>query len=165
MEVSIRKAIAKDLNTILEIVNYEILNSNVVYDYNERSYTQQVHWFEQKIIDQMPVIVAEKDGVVLGFGTYGIFRPWAAYQYSVEHSIYVSKDSRANGIGKQLLKGLIDLAKDNGCHTMIAGIDGSNEMSLEFHKKFGFKEVGTFKEVGYKFNKWLDLKFLQLMLK
>ena len=165
MEIIIRQAEKKDVKRILEIVNYEILNSTVIYDYKERTYEQQVEWFDQKKIKKLPIIVAVKHNQVIGFGTYGIFRPWDAYQFSVEHSIYVDKDSRANGIGKKLLTNLIELAKENGFHTMIAGIDASNEKSIEFHKKFGFVEIGTFKEVGFKFSKWLDLKFLQLLLK
>ena len=113
----------------------------------------------------MPVIVAEIDNEVVGFGTFGIFRPWPAYQFSVEHSIYVHKNARSKGIGKSLLTELIVLAKNGGYHTMIAGVDGSNKGSFEFHKKFGFEEIGTFKEVGFKFAKWLDLRFLQLFLK
>lgn len=164
MKTEIRPAKPKDINKILEIVNYEILNSTVLYDYKERTYEQQFKWFEQKRLNEMPVIVAEKDNEVIGFGTYGIFRPWAAYQFSVEHSIYIDKDSRGNGIGKQLMSKLIELAKEGGYHTMIAGVDGSNKGSFEFHEKFGFKEIGTFKQVGYKFDKWLDLRFLQLFL-
>lgn len=165
MEISIRQAVKQDIEKILEIVNYEILNSTVVFDYKEKTYAQQLNWFEQKRLNEMPVIVAEYKGEVVGFGTYGIFRPWDAYQFSVEHSIYVENDFRTNGIGKQLLTNLIELAKTEGYHTMIAGLDGSNEGSFEFHKKFGFQEVGTVKEVGFKFNKWLDLRFLQLLLK
>lgn len=164
MKINIRQAEKKDVSRILEIVNYEILNSTVVYDYKERTYEQQLEWFEQKQIHGMPIIVAEDKNRVIGFGTYGIFRPWAAYKFSVEHSIYVDKDSRAHGIGKRLLTKLIEMAKENGFHTMIAGVDCSNERSVGFHKKFGFEEIGTFKEVGYKFDKWLDLKFLQLFL-
>ncbi|MCX2681330.1 GNAT family N-acetyltransferase [Galbibacter sp. EGI 63066] len=164
MEIEIRQAEIKDIDKILEIVNYEILNSTVLYDYKKRTYDQQLKWFEQKKADGMPVIVAENNTTVVGFGTYGIFRPWAAYQFSIEHSIYVSKDSRANGVGKKLISRLIELAKEGGFHMMIAGVDGLNEKSIDFHKKFGFQEIGTFKEVGFKFDKWLDLKFLQLFL-
>ncbi len=164
MEILIREAELKDVNGILEIINFEILNSTVLYDYNERTYEQQLNWFIQKQTDQMPIIVAEFNSRVVGFGTYGIFRPWPAYQFSVEHSVYVGKDFRALGIGKKLLIKLIAIAKERGFHTMIAGVDSSNEMSFEFHKKFGFEEIGTFKEVGFKFDKWLDLRFLQLIL-
>ena len=164
MEVIIRPAEINDVGEILEIVNHEILNSTVIYDYEERTFEQQLKWFEQKKASRMPVIVADDGNRVLGFGTYGIFRPWAAYQYSAEHSIYVRKDHRASGIGQKLMANLIELARLNGFHTMIAGVDGTNEKSIDFHKKFGFTEVGTFKEVGFKFNQWLDLRFLQLIL-
>ena len=165
MKIEIRQAVVKDVNSILEIVNYEILNSTVFYDYKERPFEQQLKWFKKKQADKMPVIVAENEDGVIGFGTFGIFRPWDAYQFSVEHSIYVNKNSRGIGIGKKLLSRLIELAKEQGFHTMIAGVDGSNNGSFEFHKKFGFKEIGTFKEVGFKFDRWLDLRFLQLFLK
>ncbi|NKI30439.1 GNAT family N-acetyltransferase [Croceivirga thetidis] len=165
MEIKIRKAERCDLNAILDIVNYEILNSTVLYDYEERTYQQQLEWFKKKQADKMPIIIAEIENQVAGFGTYGIFRPWAAYRFSIEHSIYVHKKLRGKGVGKELLSKLIELAKDSGFHTMIAGVDGSNEKSYEFHKNFGFEEIGTFKEIGFKFNKWLDLRFLQLLLK
>ncbi len=165
MEIIIRNAEEKDVNRILEIINHEILNSTVVYDYVEKSYEYQLNWLRQKKNDGMPVIVAESENGVIGYGTFGIFRPFDGFQFSVEHSVYVDKEFRTHGIGKQLLTQLIELAKKSGFHTMIAGVDASNESSIEFHKKFGFKEVGTFKEVGFKFDKWLDLLFMQLLLK
>ena len=164
MITSIRPAQEKDVSKILDIINYEILNSTVVYDYNERTYNQQLQWYKNKIKTHFPVIVSEIDDKVVGFGTYGIFRPWDAYKHSLEHSIYVEKDFRSQGIGKILMTELIKLAKKEGYHTMIAGVDAANNKSVEFHKKFGFKEIGVFKEVGYKFDKWLDLIFMQLFL-
>ena len=165
MKINIRNAKKENVPSILEIVNYEIKNSTVLYDYKERAYEFQLNWFLNKSKEKMPVIVAEKEGEILGFGTFGIFRPWDAYQHSVEHSIYVHRKSRGQGIGKLLLTELINTAKKDGFHTMIAGIDASNEKSILFHKNFGFDEIGTFKEVGYKFDKWLDLTFMQLFLK
>lgn len=165
MEIIIRNAEEKDVNRILEIINYEILNSTVVYDYVERTSEYQLNWLRQKMKDGMPVIVAESENGVIGYGTFGIFRPFDGFQFSVEHSVYVDKEYRTHGIGKLLLSELIRLAKKNGFHIMIAGVDASNKSSIEFHRKFGFKEVGTLKEVGFKFDKWLDLLFLQLLLK
>ena len=165
MEIVIREAEERDVDRILDIINYEILHSTVVYDYNERTYDFQLNWLRQKKKAGMPVIVAESENGVIGYGTFGIFRPFDGFQFSVEHSIYIDREYRSFGIGKQLLTELIELAKKNGFHTMIAGVDASNERSVEFHKKFGFKEVGTFKEAGFKFDKWLDLLFLQLLLK
>ena len=160
----IRKAEIKDIRKILEIVNYEIIHSTVLYEYKERSYEFQREWFDKKTEDGMPVIVYEDETGIRGFGTYGIFRPWPAYQFSVEHSLYVDKDARGLGVGGRILSELINLAKNSGYHTMIAGIDSLNYGSFEFHKKFGFIEVGKLKQVGYKFNTWLDLHFLQLLL-
>ncbi|MFZ1788551.1 MAG: N-acetyltransferase family protein [Saprospiraceae bacterium] len=164
MEAIIRSAELKDVDRILEIINHEIKYTTVVYDYNERTYEQQKLWLDQKQMSKMPVIVAELDGLVVGYGSYGIFRPWDAYRYSVEHSIYVDAAYRQAGIGKKMLETLITFAKEGGYHTMIAGVDASNEKSIAFHKKMGFLEVGTLKEAGYKFDKWLDLTFLQLFL-
>lgn len=164
MDVIIRHATEHDITSILQIVNYEILNSTVIYDYNERNLEQQTDWFKLKQKNNMPIIVAVNDNTIVGFGSYSIFRPWDAYKLSLEHSIYVDKDFRSQGIGKLLMIELINLAKKEGYHTMVAGIDTSNNRSIEFHKNFGFKEIGVFKEVGYKFDKWLDLIFMQLFL-
>jgi L-amino acid N-acyltransferase YncA len=110
------------------------------------------------------VFVAEEDGKILGFSSIGPFRAWAAYKYSVENSVYVAAEVRGKGIGKLLIPPLIDASKKMGMHTIIAGIDASNEASLKLHKSFGFEEVAHFKEVGWKFEGWLDLKFLQLIV-
>lgn len=165
MKVTVRKARKEDVSKILEIVNYEILNSTVLYEYKERTYAYQLNWFEQKALLDLPVIVALKNDEVVGFGTYGSFRPWAAYQFSVEHSIYIDAKARGLGIGKILMTELIEIATKGGYHVMIAGVDATNKKSIQFHQSFGFKDAGTLKEVGFKFDQWLDLTFLQLILK
>jgi phosphinothricin acetyltransferase len=121
-------------------------------------------WFTQKQKDGFPVFVAVEDDAVVGFSTFGPFRAWQGYKYSVEHSIYVEKNQRGKGIGKSLLQPLIDEAKKMNMHTIIAGIDADNKISIAFHKQFGFEEVGYIKEVGWKFERWLDLVFMQLIL-
>ena len=100
----------------------------------------------------------------LGFSSIGPFRAWAAYKYSVENSVYVAAEARGKGIGKLLIPPLIEAAKKLELHTIIAGVDATNEASLRLHKSFGFEEVAHFKEVGWKFERWLDLKFLQLIV-
>jgi phosphinothricin acetyltransferase len=92
------------------------------------------------------------------------FREKIGYQYSVEHSVYVAHDQRRQGIGKLMLQSLIDAANDLGKHTIIGGVDSCNEASLRLHQGFGFEEVARFKQVGYKFDRWLDVIFFQLML-
>ena len=154
----------QDVHGILDIVNHEILHSTVLYEYEPRTIDQQNAWFLEKQLGGWPVIVAELDGEIAGFGTYGSFRARPAYSNTIEHSVYVHKDYRGKAIGNALMVELIRLAKKNGFHTMIAGIDSSNKGSMEFHRKFGFETVGTFKEVGFKFDKWLDVVFMQLML-
>lgn len=164
MEIKIRPAQVSDVPAILEIFNYEIKNSTVVYHYEERSYEDQLQWLADKNETKMPVFIAENDTTILGFGTYGIFRPWEGFKFSVEHSVYVDKNARGLGIGKSILSELIQIAKQNDLRIMIAGIDAANKKSIQFHEQFGFYEVGTFKEVGFKFGRWLDVTFMQLNL-
>ena len=102
---------------------------------------------------------------MIGFGTYGTFREKIGYQYTVEHSVYVAEAFIGKGIGTLLLTELIQLAKSQGYHTMIGAIDADNGDSIAFHKKFGFVECGIIKEAAFKFNRWLDLLFMQLILK
>lgn len=162
--VNIRPATESGMMAVLEITNHEILNSTVLYEYEPRTLETQLDIFRKKRADNWPFIVAELDGKVVGFGYYGPFRDRAAYHRSIEHSVYVHKDFRGKTIGYALLVELIRLAKAGGYHTMIAGIDSANQSSVEFHRKFGFEVVGTFKEVGHKFDRWLDVVFMQLIL-
>lgn len=165
MEMKIRFASVTDLPGILEIVNHAILNTTAIYDYDARTLEQQLAWFEEKQISGFPVIVAEKDNEILGFGTYGGFRVKIGYRFTIEHSVYVTESAIGKGIGKLILQKLIDLAKEQNYHSMIGVIDASNSGSIEFHKKFGFGEAGVLKQAGYKFDKWLDVSLMQLLLK
>lgn len=165
MEIKIRSYHTEDTQAILDIINYNILHSTALYDYNVRSYEQQKAILDDKITKGFPVIVAESDGIVVGFGMYSEFRFREAYKYTVEHSVYVSNDYHGKGIGKLLLQELIVLAKKQGLHTMIGVIDAENQSSVVFHEKFGFKTVGTIKESAFKFDRWLHSVFMQLILK
>ncbi|HLZ89488.1 MAG TPA: GNAT family N-acetyltransferase, partial [Puia sp.] len=111
-----------------------------------------------------PVFVAEEEGRVVGFSSYGPFRAWPAYKYTIENSVYVSEEQRGKGIGKMLIRPLIESAKAKGYHAIIAGIDSMNDGSIRLHRSFGFVEVAHFKQVGYKFGRWLDLSFMELLL-
>ena len=163
MAINIRPYKTDDTQAILDIVNHNILHSTSLYDYNIRSYEQQKTILEEKINKKFPVIVAELDGIVVGFGMYSEFRFREAYQFTVEHSVYVSEDFHGNGVGKQLLQELINLARKQKIHTMIGVIDSENQSSVVFHEKFGFKTVGIIKESGYKFDRWLDSVLMQLL--
>ena len=162
--VIIREAKENDLPGLLEIYNEIILNTTAVFEYEPHTLEMRRNWFQTKQQQGFPVFVAEEGEQIRGFSSFGPFRAWAAYLYSVENSVYVSEEARGKGIGKLLIPPLIDAAQKLGLHTLIASIEATNEASIRLHNYFGFKEVACFKEVGWKFNRWLDLKFLQLIL-
>lgn len=160
--IAVRLATEEDLPQMLVIYNDIILNTTAVYDYEPHTIEMRREWYKTKQTQGFPVFIAEDNGVVAGFSTIGPFRrEWTAYKYSVENSVYVKNDCRGKGVGKLLLPPLIETAKQLKMHTIIAGIEATNEASIQLHKKFGFEEVANFKEVGWKFERWLDLKFLQ----
>ncbi|MDM5334125.1 N-acetyltransferase family protein [Ureibacillus composti] len=160
----IREATSKDLSDILEIYNDAILHTTAVYTYKPQTLGSRQTWYEQKKEAGYPILVFELDEKAVGFATFGPFRAWPAYKYSIEHSIYVDKNYRKKGIGTALLKELIAIAKEREYMTLIAGIDAQNEKSIDMHKNFGFVYSGTIKKAGFKFNRWLDLAFYQLEL-
>ena len=164
MKIQIRPYQTEDTQAILDLINHQILHSTALYDYNIRTFEQQQNILEEKINKNFPVIVAELDGQVAGFGMYSEFRFREAYKFTVEHSVYVNEGFHGKGIGKLLLQELITLARKQKRHTMIAVIDAENQGSVAFHEKFGFKTVGIIKESGYKFDRWLDSVFMQLIL-
>lgn len=163
MKIIIRPYQTEDTKAILDIINHNILHSTALYDYKIRSYEQQKIILEEKISKNFPVIVASVNDQVVGFGMYSEFRFREAYKFTVEHSVYVNENFHEQGIGKLLLQELITLARKQKLHTMIAVIDSENQASVEFHEKFGFKTVGIIKESGYKFDRWLDSVFMQLI--
>lgn len=164
MAIITRQYQKSDAAAILDIINYNILNATALYDYTIRSLEQQESILESKIQSGFPVIVAENNGEVVGFGMYSEFRFREAYKFTVEHSVYVNQTNQGSGIGKLLLTELILLAKKQGLHTMIGVIDAENQNSIDFHHQFGFKTVGIIKESGFKFGRWLDSVFVQLIL-
>jgi phosphinothricin acetyltransferase len=165
MEIIIRPYQSNDVETIVAILNYYIANSTALYDYELRTFEQQQAIFEEKISKGFPVIVATIEEQVVGFGYYSEFRLREAYKFTVEHSVYVMQNEEGKGIGKTILQYLIDLAKKQKLHTMIAVIDYENQNSMAFHEQFGFTNVGIIKESGFKFNRWLHNVIMQLILK
>lgn len=161
----IREAVREDVQSILEIFNYNILYSTGIYMYEPQTLAQRMEWFLGKQERKEPLFVYEEDGVVVGYATYGHFRPYPANLYTVEHSVYVHKDHYRKGIATKLMQELIKYAEEHDVKTMIGGIDASNQASILSHEKLGFTHSGTIKNAGYKFNRWLDLAFYQLDLK
>lgn len=152
-------------STILDIFNDVIINSTALYDYEPRSAESMVCWFKAKEAGRNPIIGAVDDnGQLLGFANYGTFRAWPAYKYTVEHSVYIHKDHRGKGIGLALMQQLIAVAKEQQYHCMVGGIDITNVASIALHEKLCFTHAGTIKHAGFKFGRWLDLGFWQLLL-
>jgi phosphinothricin acetyltransferase len=164
MTIIIRQATVADLDTILSIYNHAIKHSTAVYSYDPYTPDMIQKWYDEKMANNFPVYVSTEGETVTGFVTYGKFRMRPAYQFTMEHSIYVQHDHRRKGIAKALMPFIIDKARAAGVHTLIGGIDAENEVSINFHQQFGFEKVAHIKEAGYKFDRWLDLVFMQKLL-
>ena len=166
MEYKLRSCTEQQLPEIQDIFNEAILYSTALFDYKPRTGDVMVKWYEEKQNGNYPVIgLFDHGNTLLGFATYGSFRARPAYKYTIEHSVYVRSDKRGLGIGTILLKEIINAAEVNDFHVMIGGIDASNLASIRLHEKEGFEFCGLIKQSGYKFGKWLDLAFYQLILK
>jgi phosphinothricin acetyltransferase len=164
MRPVVRSAEFGDLATLLAIYNDAVTTTTASYDYEPRSDEGQRVWFAAKQEAGYPVLVAVADGAVLGFASYGIFRAWAGYRFTIEHSVYVERNARGRGVGRALLEPLIARASADGYHMMIGGIDATNDASLRLHAALGFAPAGTLREVGRKFDRWLDLVLVQKWL-
>lgn len=164
MKIKIRPYLVHDATAILEIINYNILNSTALYDYNTRNLQNQIALLDDKLKKGFPVIVATDNEIVVGFGFYSEFRFREAYKFTVEHSLYAHPNYIGKGIGKLLMEELIAVAKKQNMHTMIGVIDSENTNSIAFHKQYGFEIVGTIKDSGFKFDRWLHSVFVQKML-
>jgi phosphinothricin acetyltransferase len=150
---------------ILKIFNDAILTSTALYEYKPRTPEIMKAWFENKRKGSFPVIVAEDDhGQLLGFGSYGAFRAFPGYKYTVEHSVYVDASVRARGIGRALLQELINLAQKQNYHVLIGVIDTTNAASIALHESLNFTRCAHLRDVGFKFGRWLDVAFYQLIL-
>jgi L-amino acid N-acyltransferase len=150
---------------ILEILNEAILNSTALYDYEPRTAHSMTAWFEGKQAKRFPVLGAmADDGTLLGFASYGTFRERPAYKYTVEHSVYVHTQQRGRGVGRALMERLIARAREQDYHVLVGGIDASNAVSIALHRALGFEHCGTVRQAGFKFGRWLDLAFYQLLL-
>jgi len=163
--MQIREARAADLPNILAIYNDVIATSTAIYAVAPATLEDRSEWFEARKARGFPVLVAEEDGEVAGYSSFGDWRgAWAGYRYSVEHSVHVRADRRGRGVGAHLVEALFPIASAMNMHVMIGAIDGANGGSLRFHEKLGFSPVAHFKEVGHKFGRWLDLVFVQRLL-
>ncbi|MCA8090287.1 N-acetyltransferase family protein [Burkholderia anthina] len=156
---------AEHAAAILEILNEAIVNSTALYDYRPRPPEAMVTWFAAKRAGGFPVVGAvDEAGTLVGFASWGTFRAFPAFKYTVEHSVYVHRDHRGRGLGEFLLRELIRRAREAGVHVLVGCIDATNGGSVTLHTRLGFVHSGTITEAGFKFGRWLDAAFYQLRL-
>ena len=163
--MTIRPATLADLSGILQIYNEAVLNTTATYDYEPRTLEHRVAWFEDHQKNNYPVFVAENnEGRIVGWSALNRYHDRMGYRFTTENSVYVAADQRGKGIGKLLLAPLIDAARMRGFRAILAAIDADNEASIRLHARFGFQHVGRFRQVGFKFERWLDVAYMELLL-
>lgn len=162
--MEIRNAVLPDIAQITEIYNSIVLTSTAIYNDQPTSAEERADWWLRRIEQGFPVIVAAEDSSILGYGSFGEFRSWPGYRFTVEGTVHIREDVRGHGVGKQLLAELIARARAMGKHMVVAGVDSENEASLRFLERHGFVYAGQLREVGFKFGRYLNLNFLQYWL-
>ena len=162
--MTIRDAVAEDVPAILAIYNEVIATSTAVYRDTPATLDDRLEWFNARRAQSYPILVAADDSGLLGFASYGDFRAWPGYRFSVEHTVHIRADQRGRGVGSELMRMLIQRAVAQGKHVMIGGVDAENEASLRFHERLGFVPAARLHQVGFKFNRWLDLVFVERIL-
>jgi L-amino acid N-acyltransferase YncA len=163
--MKIRTATRADVPAILDIYNDAVLTTTATYDYEPRSLQHRIQWFDDHERIGFPIFVAEDDqGKIVGWSSLSRFHDRKGYQFTCENSIYVAAHARGRGVGKLLLEPLIERARKLGLRAIIALIDASNEASVRLHARCGFFEVGRFPKVGFKFGRWLDVVYMELLL-
>ncbi|MFZ5945475.1 MAG: GNAT family N-acetyltransferase [Bacillota bacterium] len=160
----IRKAEIKDLKEIADIYNHAILNLTATFDEEVKSLQERREWFEIHQDSRYPLLVVQEEKEIVGWGSISQFKPRAGYRFTGETSIYVRHDKYGNNIGSLLLEELINLSKKSGLHCLMGIIVDNNVPSINLHAKYGFKIVGNYREVGFKFGRWLDVVVMQKIL-
>ena len=164
MTAQIRPAELADIPALTALYNELGVATTASYDLAEVSEAERTAWLQEHQEHGWPVLVAELDGRVVGYGAYGRFREKAGYDTTVEHSVYVAADTQGTGVGRALMDALIAHARQAGVHLMLGGVDAANQASIDFHHRLGFVDSGVIHEVGRKFDRWLDVAFLVKVL-
>jgi L-amino acid N-acyltransferase len=160
----LRDATEADLPAIRDIYNHAVEHTTAIWNEVLIDLDNRRAWLELRRARGFPVLVAELDGRIAGYASYGDWRAFDGYRHTVEHSVYVEKDHHGRGIGRALMTALIERARAGNIHVMIAAIEAGNQGSIALHHKLGFRLVGTHLEVGKKFGRWLDLTMMELKL-
>ena len=160
----LRDATEADLPAILAIYNHAVAETTAIWNETLVDLDNRKAWYDLRQARGFPILVAEVEGRIAGYASYGDWRPFDGFRQSVEHSVYVEKDHYGRGIGKALMSALIERARAGNIHVMVAAIEAGNTGSIALHKSLGFRLVGTHHEVGKKFGRWLDLTMMELKL-
>jgi phosphinothricin acetyltransferase len=165
MTPDIRDATPADLPQILDIYNDAVANTTAIWNDSLVDLANRQAWYDLRQQQGYPILVAvNATGQVLGYASFGDWRPFDGFRHSVENSVYVRDDQRGLGLGGRLLAPLLDRARACGKHVMVAAIEGGNSASIRLHERYGFTITGQMPQVGLKFGRWLDLTFMQLIL-
>jgi L-amino acid N-acyltransferase YncA len=149
---------------ILAIHNQVVAGSDAIFSEQQQHLEERAAWWRERTAAGRPVLVVEDERGVAGFGSYAQFRPWPGFRHTVEHTVHVREDARRQGIGRALVRALLERAREQGLHVMVAGVDGANAASIALHESLGFQEVARMPEVGLKHGRRLDLVLLQVRL-
>jgi phosphinothricin acetyltransferase len=160
----IRLATADDLDAINDIYNHYVVHSTCTAQYQPTTPAERRAWFDARQAPRHPVIVGEREGVILGYACLQPYNLREGYRFTVENSIYVRHDVRRAGVGRALLDALIDRARAAGYKNIIASISGDQDASMALHARAGFVEVGRMPKIVVKLDRWLDVVYMQLLL-
>lgn len=160
----IRDATEKDLPAIRDIYNDAVRNTTAIWNEQPVDLANRLAWFNARQAQGYPILVAVENDEVTGYSSFGDWRPFEGFRYSVEHSVYVRNDQRGKGLGPRLMQVLIQRARSAGKYVMVAAIESGNQASIRLHERLGFVTTGQMPQVGIKFGRWLDLTFMQLAL-
>lgn len=160
----IRDATEKDLPAIRDIYNDAVRNTTAIWNEQPVDLANRLAWFNARQAQGYPILVAVENDEVTGYSSFGDWRPFEGFRYSVEHSVYVRNDQRGKGLGPRLMQVLIERARSAGKYVMVAAIESGNQASIRLHERLGFVTTGQMPQVGIKFGRWLDLTFMQLAL-
>jgi L-amino acid N-acyltransferase YncA len=162
---TVRIAVEADMPAVLAIYNDAVLTTTATYDYDPRALDSQVAILREKERDGFAMFVAQDSSArILGFATYGMFRTRPGWRFACEHSVYVDREARGRGVGSLLMPPVMAHARSRGFHSMVGVIDAANSASIALHERFGFTLCGIMREGGFKFDRWLDVAFMQALL-
>lgn len=153
-----------DLPGLLAIYNDVIATSTAVYSDRPTTLAERRDWWQARRAQGYPVLASRDGAAVVGFATFGDFRSWPGYRHTVEHTVHVRADRRGRGIGSALVRALLRRAAALDKHVMIGAIDAANSGSIRMHERLGFTRAAELREVGRKFDRWLDLVFVQIVI-